>query len=86
MPPAQQRRNPGLFLTVAGLGLGLALARPAAAENLPLAAVLAGAPVVGGALFIADRLFGDALDRVTRIHYRVRGPWTAPQISVESAE
>ena len=55
-------------------------------RNLPLAAVIAGAPVVGGALFIADRLFGDALDRVTRIHYRVRGPWTAPQISVESAE
>ncbi len=55
-------------------------------RNLPLAAVIAGAPVVGGALFIADRLFGDALDRVTRIHYRVRGPWTSPQISVESAE
>lgn len=55
-------------------------------RNLPLAAVIAGAPIVGGALFIADRLFGDAIDRVTRIHYRVRGPWTAPQISVESAE
>ncbi|MFY0992359.1 YhdP family protein [Halomonas sp. C05BenzN] len=55
-------------------------------RNLPLAAVIAGAPVVGGALFIADRLFGDAIDRVTRIHYRVRGPWTSPQISVESAE
>ncbi len=55
-------------------------------RNLPLAAVIAGAPVMGGALFIADRLFGDAFDRVTRIHYRVRGPWTAPQISVESAE
>ncbi|MBB3329975.1 uncharacterized protein (TIGR02099 family) [Halomonas campaniensis] len=55
-------------------------------RNLPLAAVIAGAPVVGGALFIADRLFGDAIDSVTRIHYRVRGPWTSPQISVESAE
>ncbi len=55
-------------------------------RNLPLAAVIAGAPVVGGALFIADRLFGDAIDSVTRIHYRVLGPWTAPQISVESAE
>lgn len=55
-------------------------------RNLPLAAVIAGAPVVGGALFIADRLFGDAIDRVTRIHYRVRGPWIAPEISVESAE
>ncbi len=55
-------------------------------RNLPLAAVIAGAPVVGGALFLADRLFGDAIDNVTRIHYRVRGPWTSPQISVESAE
>lgn len=55
-------------------------------RNLPLTAVIAGAPLVGGALFIADRLFGDALDRVTRIHYRVRGPWISPQISVENAE
>ncbi|MBB3183538.1 uncharacterized protein (TIGR02099 family) [Halomonas fontilapidosi] len=55
-------------------------------SNLPLAAVLAGAPVVGGALFIADQLFGDAIDRVTRIHYRVQGPWTSPRISLESAE
>ncbi|MBB3189727.1 YhdP family protein [Halomonas cerina] len=55
-------------------------------RNLPLAAVIAGAPVVGGALYLADKLFGDAIDRVTRIHYRVRGPWTSPQISLESAE
>ncbi|MCG6656475.1 DUF3971 domain-containing protein [Halomonas campisalis] len=55
-------------------------------RNLALAAVIAGAPVVGGALFIADRLFGGAIDRVTRIHYRVRGPWDAPQITLESAE
>ncbi|WP_431025886.1 YhdP family protein [Halomonas sp. H5] len=55
-------------------------------QNLPLAAVVAGAPVVGGALFIAHRLFGGALDRVTRIHYRVRGPWTSPRITLEDAE
>ncbi|MFG6178022.1 YhdP family protein [Halomonas sp. THAF12] len=55
-------------------------------NNLPLAAVIAGAPVVGGALFIADKLFGDALDRVTRIHYRVEGPWASPRIALESAE
>ncbi len=55
-------------------------------NNLPLAAVIAGAPVVGGALFIADKIFGEAIDRVTRIHYRVRGPWTSPRISLESAE
>ena len=55
-------------------------------QNLPLAAVAAGAPVVGGALFIAHRLFGGAIDRATQIHYRVRGPWTSPQISLEGAE
>ncbi|WP_104201762.1 YhdP family protein [Billgrantia saliphila] len=55
-------------------------------SNLPLAAVIAGAPVVGGALFIADRLFGRVLDRATRIHYRVRGPWTSPEIKLETAE
>ncbi|MGQ7247629.1 YhdP family phospholipid transporter [Halomonas sp. V046] len=55
-------------------------------NNLPLAAVIAGAPVIGGALFVADKLFGDVIDRVTRIHYQVKGPWTSPQISLESAQ
>ncbi|HET8791040.1 MAG TPA: AsmA-like C-terminal region-containing protein, partial [Modicisalibacter sp.] len=55
-------------------------------QNLPLAAVLVGAPYVGGALFLADKLFGGWLDKVTRIHYRVRGPWTSPQITLEDAE
>ncbi|MEQ5801702.1 AsmA-like C-terminal region-containing protein [Halomonas sp. H10-9-1] len=67
------------------LDMRLAVTLPVS-RNLPLAAVIAGAPMVGGALFIADRLFGDVIDSVTRIHYRVLGPWTAPQISVESAE
>ncbi|HSH50015.1 MAG TPA: AsmA-like C-terminal region-containing protein, partial [Halomonas sp.] len=55
-------------------------------SNLPLAAVVAGAPVVGGALFIADKLLGDTIDRVTQLNYRVRGPWTSPQLSLERAE
>lgn len=55
-------------------------------SSLPLAAVVAGAPVVGGALFIANQLFGGAIDQVTRLHYRVRGPWTSPDITLETAE
>ncbi|WP_168013520.1 YhdP family protein [Halomonas salinarum] len=55
-------------------------------QALPVAALLAGGPVVGGAVFLAQRLFGRAIDRVTRIHYRVQGPWTDPRISLESAE
>ncbi|WP_148254628.1 YhdP family protein [Aidingimonas lacisalsi] len=55
-------------------------------QNLPLAAVAAGSPLIGGALFVAHQLFGGAIDRATQIHYRVRGPLTAPQISLEQAE
>ena len=55
-------------------------------QTLPIAAIAVGAPVVGGALFIADQLFGSALDRATTIHYRARGPWTSPQVTLESSE
>ncbi|WP_027966484.1 YhdP family protein [Halomonas halocynthiae] len=55
-------------------------------RSLSLAAVVAGAPVIGGALFVADMVLGDMIDRVTQLNYRVRGPWTAPQISLERAE
>lgn len=55
-------------------------------QALPVAALVAGGPVIGGAVFLAQRLFGRAIDRVTRIHYRVQGPWTDPRISLESAE
>lgn len=55
-------------------------------QNLPLAAVLVGAPAVGGALFVADKIFGRFIDKVTQIHYRVTGPWGDPKITLESAE
>lgn len=55
-------------------------------QSLPIAAIAAGAPIVGGALFIADQLFGDALDRATTLHYRVRGPWTSPQVTLEGPQ
>ncbi|WP_458527222.1 YhdP family protein [Onishia taeanensis] len=55
-------------------------------QALPVAALVAGGPVIGGAVFLVQRLFGRAIDRVTRIHYRVQGPWTDPRISLESAE
>ncbi|CAN0503661.1 unnamed protein product [Ectocarpus sp. 12 AP-2014] len=55
-------------------------------QSLPFAAIAVGAPIVGGALFIADQLFGDALDRATTLHYRVRGPWTSPQVTLEGPQ
>ncbi|WP_447553213.1 YhdP family phospholipid transporter [Vreelandella sp. EE22] len=52
-------------------------------QTLPLAAIAAGAPVVGGALFVADRLFGESLNRATTLHFRVQGPWTSPRVTLE---
>ncbi|MBZ5874644.1 MULTISPECIES: YhdP family protein [Chromohalobacter] len=54
-------------------------------QNLPLAAVLAGAPQVGVGLYLAHKLFGGWLDKATQIHYRVHGPWSSPQLTLESA-
>lgn len=50
-------------------------------NNLPLAALLAGAPPVAGALFIVDRLIGDRLSRVASVDYRVEGSLQDPQIN-----
>ncbi|BBI50175.1 hypothetical protein HORIV_25960 [Vreelandella olivaria] len=55
-------------------------------QSLPIAAIAVGAPIVGGALFLADQLFGDALDRATTLHYRVRGSWTSPQVTLEGPQ
>lgn len=50
-------------------------------NNLPLAALIVGAPAVGGALFLVDRLLGDRVARYASVHYRVEGPWKEPKIS-----
>lgn len=62
--------------------LGVALP---VSQSLPIAAIAIGAPVVGGALFLADQLFGDALDQATSIYYRVEGPWASPQVTLEGS-
>ncbi|SDN20553.1 YhdP family protein [Vreelandella arcis] len=62
--------------------LGVALP---VSQNLPMAAIAIGAPVVGGALFLADQLFGDTLDQATTLYYRVEGPWASPQVTLEGS-
>lgn len=51
-------------------------------SNIPLAAVLLGAPQVAGAMFLIDKLIGDKLEKVTSIRYRVSGDWNDPEVSV----
>ena len=58
-------------------------------NNLPLAALIAGAPAIGGALFVVDKLLGDRVARFASVEYEVSGSTQSPQITygkpVESA-
>lgn len=51
--------------------------------NLPIAALLVGAPAIGGALFLVDKLLGDRVARLASVQYRVEGPIKEPKISFE---
>ncbi|WLQ14578.1 YhdP family protein [Hahella aquimaris] len=52
-------------------------------KNLPLAAVLVGAPQVGGALFLIDKLLGDPLSRMTSATYKIKGTLDNPEVSLQ---
>ena len=52
-------------------------------NNLPLAALIVGAPAIGGALFVVDKLLGDRVARFASVQYSVRGPWREPVISFD---
>ncbi|MEJ5061491.1 MULTISPECIES: YhdP family protein [unclassified Pseudomonas] len=52
-------------------------------NNLPIAALIVGAPAVGGALFLIDKLIGDRVSRFASVKYTVKGPWKEPQITYD---
>ncbi|QRY81547.1 TIGR02099 family protein [Pseudomonas sp. PDNC002] len=52
-------------------------------NNLPLAALIVGAPAIGGALFVVDKLLGDRVARFASVQYSVKGPWQSPTIAFE---
>lgn len=47
--------------------------------------VLAGFPVVGAVMLGANWALGDWLTKMTELHYRIEGPWSAPTFSMEPA-
>lgn len=51
------------------------------ASNLPLAALIVGAPAVGGAWFVADKLLGGKISSLTSVEYRAVGPLDDPTVS-----
>ena len=52
-------------------------------NNLPIAALLVGAPAVGGALFLLNKLIGDQVSRFASVQYSIQGPWTDPKITFD---
>ncbi|TVT84673.1 YhdP family protein [Pseudomonas sp. H3(2019)] len=52
-------------------------------NNLPIAALIVGAPAVGGALFLIDKLIGDRVARFASVKYTIKGPWKEPKISYD---
>ncbi|MCU1741890.1 MULTISPECIES: YhdP family protein [unclassified Pseudomonas] len=52
-------------------------------NNLPIAALLVGAPAIGGALFLIDKLIGDRVARFASVKYSVTGPWKEPKITFD---
>lgn len=59
---------------------------PALGSALPIAGALAGGPLVGAALLIAGEILRPGIERITRIEYRISGPWENPVIEPLRAE
>ena len=52
-------------------------------NNLPIAALIVGAPAIGGALFLVDKLLGDRVARFASVQYKVEGPVKEPKITFD---
>ncbi len=51
---------------------------PRLGGTLPIAGALAGGPVAGAAIFVAERLLQKGIEQATRYHYRLHGSWDDP--------
>lgn len=58
---------------------------PQIGSPLSIAGAIAGGPAVGAALFLADKLLPEGVDRVGRYEYHVTGPWTDPELEQQQA-
>jgi len=53
---------------------------PRIGPGVVVASAVAGGPLVGAAVFLADRASGGAVDKLARYQYRITGPWNKPDI------
>ncbi len=60
---------------------------PALGNVLPIIGTVAGGPLIGGAVFLMQRLFNQLEGEHTGFNYRVTGPWDDPRVEkMESLE
>lgn len=81
-------KGPSANIELSGrIGLGdedfdaLVIITPKISSSIPLAGAIAGGPAVGAALFLAQQLVGDSIDRVTRLEYMATGSWDDPVLT-----
>jgi uncharacterized protein YhdP len=55
------------------------------AQNVPLAALVLGAPQIGGIVWLADKLLGEPLSALTTSRYDISGTWGKPVVKLQSA-
>jgi uncharacterized protein YhdP len=49
-------------------------------NNLPIASIILGAPQVGGAIYLAERVLGKKIIKVGKTAYKIEGTFGEPQI------
>lgn len=59
---------------------------PKVGSGVAIAGAVAGGPLVGAAVLLADKLSGGAMDRIGRQEYQVTGPWAEPKIERLSSD
>ena len=56
------------------------LVTPLVTSSIPVIGGLAGGPVVGLGLWLADRMFGSGINKLSRVQYTITGSWDDPVI------
>lgn len=53
---------------------------PRLGSSLAVASAVAAGPLVGAAVYLADKVSGGVVDRIGRYQYEISGPWEDPEI------
>jgi uncharacterized protein (TIGR02099 family) len=83
-PGAKLQLDGRLDLAADQIDMGMLVTLPVT-NNLPLAAIIVGAPYIGGALFIADKILGDRMARFASVRYKISGDWKQPNVEFDRA-